>query len=136
MRVFISHSSEDSWIALRIADAMRRLRPRVGTFLDRLDIAHGDDFEERILEAEDTCDELMVLLTPWALRSAYVATEIAYFRKSRKRIVLVRLGISSEEIAASPVLPPFVSKLDSLHLNDLDAYLRQLAKRAAGAGDD
>ena len=99
-------------------------------------IEHRTEYAARILEAEESCDQLVVLLTPWAMRSAYVATEIAYFRKSRKRIVLVRLGVTSEEIAASPGLPPFVSKLDSLHLNDLDAYLRQLAGRAAGAGDE
>jgi hypothetical protein len=37
------------------------------TFLDEAEIEVGGDFEAEILEALDRADELVVLLTPWAL---------------------------------------------------------------------
>jgi hypothetical protein len=38
---FISHSSQDLWVARQIAAEIRRLGAE--TFLDMADIAHGDD---------------------------------------------------------------------------------------------
>jgi hypothetical protein len=130
MRVFISHASEDTWVALRIAACIKELG--VETFLDVHDIAGGDDFEERILEAEGWCDELLVLLTPAALKSAYVAQEIAYFRHSNKRIVPIRYGVPEKSLSRAAVLPPFIRKLNMRHLNDLEGYLAELAGRARG----
>jgi hypothetical protein len=61
-KVFISHSSIDTWVARQLA----RYIEDAGavTFLDEADIEYGDDFEERILEALRTSQELLVLLTP------------------------------------------------------------------------
>ena len=128
MRVFISHSSEDTWVALRMAEAIRGTG--AGTFLDRHDIAHGDRFEEEIRKGEANCDEQLVLLTPRSMLSTWIALEMAFFRHSRKRIVLVRHGVTNEGIASAAVLPPFSRELDTVHLNDFDSYFRQLAQRA------
>src|SRR3954452_19424141 len=84
-RIFISHSAKDAWVARQIAAEIRRRGAE--TFLDEADIAHGDDFEEAILRAEEACSELLVLLTPWSLKRTWVWPEIGFFRRARKRIV-------------------------------------------------
>lgn len=63
-RVFISHSSKDTWVAKQIAQHISECG--ASSFLDEADIDHGDDFEERILHAAHGSQELLVLLTPWA----------------------------------------------------------------------
>lgn len=63
--VFISHSAIDLWVADRIADHVKSCGAEV--FLDEAEIAVGADFEEDILSHLEKADELLVLLTPWAL---------------------------------------------------------------------
>jgi hypothetical protein len=46
------------------------------TFIDAVDIHKGDVFEDEIRDAVDSCDELVVLLTPEALERAYVWVEV------------------------------------------------------------
>lgn len=76
--VFISHASEDRWIAEQLARHVREAG--ASPFLDAVDVDDGDDFEERIIEAAQRCEELLVLLTPWALeKSRYVWMEIGAF---------------------------------------------------------
>jgi hypothetical protein len=64
-RVFISHSSEDTWVAMQIATHVRKTG--AGTFLDEADVEHGDDLEDEIVKAAKLCTELLVLLTPYSL---------------------------------------------------------------------
>ncbi len=68
--VFISHASTDTWVAKRIAEKIEACG--ASTFLDEAHIAVGEDFEERILQALDRANELLVLLTPWSLNRPYV----------------------------------------------------------------
>ncbi len=105
------------------------------TFLDEADIEHGDDFEERILDAEPGCSELLVLLTPWAITRTYVWLEIAFFKHSRKRIVGVLHGLSVEDITKDPQVAVLLKKLDLVDINRLDSYFEQLRRRvSADAG--
>ncbi len=46
-KIFISHSSTDTWVARQIAKHIENLD--ASTFLDEADIDYGDDFEDRIL---------------------------------------------------------------------------------------
>ena len=129
-RIFISHSSQDLWVARQIAAEIRRLGAE--TFLDVADIAHGDDFEEEILKAEPGCSELLVLLTPWSLKRTWIWLEIGFFRHSRKRIVRVLYGLTAQEISTDPDVASVIKKLDMVELNNLDSYLTQLNKRITG----
>lgn len=129
-RIFISHSSQDLWVARQIAAEIRRLGAE--TFLDVADIAHGDDFEEEILKAEPGCSELLVLLTPWSLKRTWIWLEIGFFRHSRKRIVGVLYGLTAQEISSDPDVASVIKKLDMVELNNLDSYLTQLNKRITG----
>src|SRR5919202_1501520 len=126
-RVFISHSAKDAWVARQIAAEIRRRGAE--TFLDEADIAHGDDFEEAILKAEETCTELLVLLTPWSLKRSWVWLEIGFFRRARKRIVGVLYGLSVNDVSTDPDVASVLKKLDMVELNNLDSYLNQLSNR-------
>lgn len=130
-KVFVSHSSQDLWIARQIASEIQNLGAQ--TFLDVADIAHGDDFEEEILKAEPGCSELLVLLTPWSLKRPWIWLEIGFFRHSRKRIVCVLHGVSAREVASDPDVASVVKKLDMVELNDLGSYLAQLKQRIGTA---
>jgi hypothetical protein len=99
--------------------------------LDNVDIAHGDDFDEEILAAAETSTELLVLLTPWSLRSPYVWLEMGTFWGRRRRIVGVLWGLTSEDIAATGRVPVALKRRDLLALNDIDSYFDQLRKRVA-----
>ncbi len=68
--VFVSHSARDTWVARQIADQIIKCGAR--PFLDEADIEVTDDFEEVILEFLGKADELVVLMTPWALDRPYV----------------------------------------------------------------
>ena len=72
--VFISHSGTDTWVAQQIAREIEACG--AVPFLDEANIAVGDDFEDRILDALEESKELVVLLTPWSLSRPYVWAEL------------------------------------------------------------
>jgi hypothetical protein len=72
--VFISHSSKDRWVAKQIAAHISKCGAR--PFPDEADIEVGDDFEKEILESLEKADELVVLMTPWALERPHVWAEL------------------------------------------------------------
>lgn len=72
--VFVSHSSRDTWVAKQIARDIKACG--AVPFLDESDIEAGGDFEDAILAFLSKADELVVLLTPWALDRPYIWAEI------------------------------------------------------------
>ena len=72
--IFISHSSRDPWVTRQISGIIQGFG--ASTFLDEADIDYGGDFEDKILEAVRASQELVVLLTPWALARRYIWLEI------------------------------------------------------------
>lgn len=128
-KVFVSHSSRDTWVALRIANEIEKCGATA--FLDEVHIQKGDDFEEEILKAEESCTELLVLLTPWALKRSYIWLEIGFFRRGRKRIVGVLHGLTPIDLTADQNVGVLLNKLDLVDLNDLDTYFAQLRTRAS-----
>jgi hypothetical protein len=128
-KVFISHSSRDTWVARQLAAHIRNCG--ADTFLDESDIQHGDDFEEEILKAEETSTELLVLLTPWALERTYIWLEIGFFRRGGKRIVGVLHGVSHKDIATDERIAVLLKKIDLVDINAIDSYFEQLRKRVS-----
>jgi TIR domain len=126
-KVFISHSSIDTWIAKQLATHITK--SGASTFLDEASIEHGDDFEQKILEAAEKCDELLVLLTPWATGRPYIWLEIGVFWGARKRIVCLLHGITPKELAKDEKMPVLLKKVDLLPINEVDSYFLQLKKR-------
>lgn len=132
-RVFVSHSSLDTWVARQIA---RNIEACGATaFLDEADIEHGDDFEERIIAAANSSSELLVLLTPWATTRPYIWLEMGLFWGSRKRIVAVLHGITAKGLSSDERIPVLLKRTDLVDLNRIDSYFDQLRKRAANRGE-
>ena len=99
------------------------------TFLDEGCIAIGDDFEGVILKELRTSDELIVLLTPWALQRPYVWLEIGAAWMKDIRIIDVLHGLTFEDISTNSKNPILIKKNNLVNLNDLDKYFEQLGKR-------
>jgi hypothetical protein len=125
--VFVSHSSQDTWIAKQIA---REIEARGATpFLDEAQVDAGADFEEDILNFLERAHELVVLLTPWALERPYVWAEIGAAWGRRIPIVALLLGITASELQSRPGIPVLLKKRDPLQLNEVEVYLDQLSGR-------
>jgi TIR domain len=131
-RVFISHSSRDAWVAKQIAFHIQQCGAL--SFLDQSDLSYGDDFEEEILRAADLSSELLVLLTPWSQARPYIWMEMGVFWGSRKRIVGVLYGLTSQEIVKGEGIPALLKKIHLLELNEIDSYFDQLRHRVQAGG--
>ena len=132
-KVFISHSSIDTWVARQLA---RHIHDSgAATFLDEADIEHGDDFEEKIVEAAKECAELVILLTPWSATRPYVWLEIGLFRYDGKRIVAILHGLDVDDVSTDNKIPVLLKKLDIVQINDVQSYFEQLARRVR-AGEE
>lgn len=125
--VFISHSGPDTWIARQIARGVEQAGYE--TFLDEASIDVGADFEEDILDFLERADELLVLLTPWALERPYVWAELGAAWGRRIPIVALLLGITASDLQSRAGTPVFLKKRDMLPLNEIDTYLEQLRLR-------
>ena len=130
--VFVSHSGPDTWVAKQIA---REIEARGATpFLDEGQVDAGADFEEDILDFLQRAHELVVLLTPWALERPYVWAEIG---AAWGRRIPIRGTIARDHgggVANRPGIPVLLKKRDLLELNDIEAYLKQLAARVQREG--
>ena len=124
--VFVSHSGADTWVAKQIA---REVGARGAVvFLDEAHVDAGADFEEGIVSFLERADELVVLLTPWALERPYVWAEIGAAWVRRIPIVGLLLGLTAAEVQTRPGLPVLLKKRDLLQLNEIETYLQQLAE--------
>ncbi len=130
--VFVSHSSQDTWVAKQIA---REIEARGATpFLDEAQVDAGADFEEDILNFLEQAHELVVLLTPWALERPYVWAEIGAAWGRRIPIIALLLGITATELQSRPGIPVLLKKRDLLQLNEVEVYLDQLGARLRHQG--
>ncbi len=126
-KVFISHSSVDTWIAKQIGLQIEKCG--ASYFLDEAGIEHGDDFENVIRKAANDSSELVVLLTPWATTRPYIWLEMGIFWGSGKRIVGILHGLTVDTISTDPKIPVILKKTDFVNLNEIESYFAQLKKR-------
>ena len=127
-KVFISHSNLDTWVALQLKGRIEAAG--AATFLDEADIEHGDDFEERLLEATERSDELLVLLTPWSLKRTWIWIEVGAMWGQRKRVIGVLHGLTAIELLGRDDVPSLLKKLDLVSLNDIESYFVQLTRES------
>jgi hypothetical protein len=86
-RVFLSYASSDKPSARFIADALRQ--SGVATWFDEWEIRVGDSFVERIEATAKSSDYILLLLSPAAVDSPWVQTEInsALSRELKERAI-------------------------------------------------
>lgn len=122
MKVFISHSSTDKWIARQIA---RELETRgIDAFLDEKDIQTGDSIEDAVGAHLAECDELLMLLSPASLSSSWVLIEIGGAKALGKRLVPILHHVGPNELPA-----PLASGL-ARDLNDIERYYEEVRTRS------
>ena len=127
-RVFVSHSGDDSWVAEQLARCIEECGAEA--FLDRRDIAAGDNFKERIHEELPRCDELLALFTPWSRRRVWVLIEIGMASILKKRVVCVFYRVTAEDFRADEGGLGPLDGLNKIDINRLETYFRALRKRA------
>jgi hypothetical protein len=127
-RVFVSHAGDDIWVAEQIARSIEQCGAT--SFLDRRDIAAGDNFRQRIHEEIAVCNELLALFTPWSRRRAWVRHEIGMADVLKKRIVCVFYKVTiADFLGDEDGLGP-LDGLNIIDINTLGTYLKALRRRA------
>lgn len=127
-RVFVSHSGDDAWVASQIARCVEDCG--AAAFLDRRDIAAGDNFKQRIIEEMPRCQELLALFTPWSRRRAWVRHEIGMADMLRKRIVCVFYKVAISDFDTDEDGRGPLDDLDIIDINVMNTYLAALRRRA------
>jgi hypothetical protein len=121
MKVFISHSSVDSWIARHISTDISALG--IETFLDSKDIETGQSIDDLIGSHLEDSDELLILVSPAALRGQWVFLEAGGAHALKKRLIPILLHVSADEI------PLPIARYLARDLNDIDRYYEELRVR-------
>jgi hypothetical protein len=125
MKVFVSHSSVDKWVARRIAEDLHGLGAEV--FLDEKNIETGESIDASIQAHLKDSDELVMLLSPAALESPWVLIEIGGAKALGLRLVPILIHVGANQ------LPGPVGAYLARELNEIDVYYAEVKNRLTGA---
>jgi predicted nucleotide-binding protein len=118
--VFISHSSKDQFIAEAIAEKIEALGAKF--WIDTKHLEGGDSTIQEIINAIDTCNEAIVIVSPDSITSQWVSFEIGVVRSKNKRITPLLHDTSPNDMAP-------MKDIAAIDLNNLNHFLAQLEKR-------
>ncbi len=124
MKIFISHSSYDKWIARQLSSQLTDRGHE--TFLDEKDIDTGDSIYDSLQTHLADCDELLILISPVSLKSHWVFIEIGGAKALGKRIVPLLFHVEANEI------PQPISQLLARDINEIEKYYAELDQRTSG----
>jgi hypothetical protein len=114
LRVFISYSAVDEPLAREIQSTLENVG--VGSFLDKKDIAWGDDVLERVARGLSDSAAVIVIVSPASLKSQWVPFEVGHAMALGKK-VLPFLAHPSMDV------PDFLRKLNhKTNVGDVRAY--------------
>jgi hypothetical protein len=130
-RVFVSHGSDDSWIAAQIARRVRDLG--ADTFLDETSIPKGANFKQIIHREIASSNEVIALFTPWSAKRSWVWIEMGAAWGQDKHVVAVFYGMDVGDLEESGQGKGMLEDINVLQLNDIEQYFTQLATRIDGA---
>lgn len=122
VKVFISHSSTDKWAARQICKELEQRG--IESFLDEKDIETGDSIDDAVDQHLAECDELLMILSPASLSSAWVLIEIGGARALKKRLVPILLHVGVNE------LPMPISKGLARDINEVETYFDEVVARS------
>jgi TIR domain len=125
LKIFISHSSSDQWVARRIAHDLVELGAT--TFLDEKDFETGESIDDSIQAHLKDSDELLILLSPAALNSAWVLIEIGGAKALGLRLIPILMHVGANE------LPQPISMHLARELNAIDAYYEEVTARLSSS---
>jgi hypothetical protein len=125
-QVFISHATADKWLVRILCEKLEGVGAT--TFRDDRDIRGGDDIPDEIFRQIRQSQEFLVLLTPASVNRPWVLLEVgaACGCEPPPRIIAVRYYVETDSI------PSLIKSKKGFHLNELDAYLDEVASRVEG----
>ena len=127
-KVFVSHGSNDLWVAEQILKELCNLD--VSPFLDQTDIPLGTlDFHKVIHDEISSADELTALITPWSAMRSWVWIEIGAAWVRRIPILAVFYGMKLEDLDTSGQGRAVLEHTNNIQLDDFENYLFQLKAR-------
>lgn len=97
MKVFISHAHTDELLVKKVTAVLEQAGLEVWD--DTREIMPGDNWADKVAQALQESEAMVVLLTPDALRSSWVRWEIEYAlgeQGYRKRLIPVLVGDPEE----------------------------------------
>ncbi len=116
MKVFLSYTHNDSFLARKIASAL--VKNGLDVWNAETEILPGDNWAEKISNALKESDAMVVLITPESLESRIVRREIEYAlgdKSYNKRVIPVLVG--SEENLSVESIPWILQKLQMIRLS-------------------
>lgn len=120
--IFLSYAHHDATIAQKVYDTLTKKGMNV--WLDRSEIQLGDRWVEKLQDALETTQILVLLMSPASMQSSSIAQEYQYFIQQNKLLVPVLIAGSVDDI-------PF--RLRSYHFIDMrqlnEEKLEHLASR-------
>lgn len=122
MKLFISHSSVDKWVARQLSHLLEESGHQ--TFLDEKDIKTGDSIDSSIQTSLQQSDALLLLLSPASIKSQWVLIELGGAKALSKRIVPILLHVGSNEVPAA------ISQLLARDINEFEVVLTELSGKA------
>lgn len=132
-KVFVSHGSDDGWIAAQVARCVRDLGAE--TFLDETNIPKGGNFKQIIHREIASSNEVIALFTPWSAKRSWVWIEIGAAWAQDKPVVAVFYGMDFGDLEESGQGKGILDDLNVLQLNDIEKYFLELADRVGGGNN-
>jgi hypothetical protein len=129
-RVFVSHGSDDRWIAGQIAQSLRDLG--ADTFLDETSIPKGANFKQIIHKEIAQSNEVVALFTPWSAKRSWVWIEMGAAWGQDKPVVAVFYGMALSDLEQSGQGKGMLEDINVLQLNDIGRYFAEVATRVDG----
>jgi hypothetical protein len=124
MKIFISHSSHDRWIARKISDEL--IERGFETFLDEKDIKTGESIDKAIREHLNDCDELLLLLSPQSKGSYWVFMEIGGANALSKGVATILINLGANDV------PKPLDQALVRDINEIERYYDELKQKAGG----
>jgi len=124
MKIFISHSTREKWIAKKISEDLLSLGCE--TFLDEKDISTGAAIDDSIGKHLKESDDFLILLSETSLKSTWVLIELGGAIALGKNIIPVLLFIGVNDI------PDVISKFLARDLNEINKYYEEVKKKLQG----
>jgi hypothetical protein len=124
-QVFVSHATEDRWIARTICEKLEHSDVGARAFRDDRDIKGGDDIPDEIRRQIKRSKEMLVLLTPKSVDRDWVRFEVggAWLSSKAFRITVVLYHVEVDAI------PALLKSKKAITLNNLDDYLVEVSRR-------
>ena len=127
-RIFVSHGSQDLWLAAQIAKELHALGAT--TFLDETSIPKGSpSFRDVIRHEISISSEMVVVFTPWSSMRSWVWIEMGAAWMRRIPILAVFYGLSVSDLDKSGQGKAILEDINVVSLNELGTYLSQLQVR-------